>query len=203
MYRYVIFAFFFVGGGRAPAQVRKEVFHPNAYILELPPSWMKPKTLGIVNYILLETIDELKNRNFYSAGDADYRVRLFIDSLEVINEDYISSKHTFTYGFYAALAVYDSSNFPVSMLRIFGRDEWHDYMKNYGTPAPSRNTSYDPNVYDTAGVIVAQRPLPPLPQLATHPPMSSADILYGGLIEQKCERKLSEIQKYLRRRERL
>jgi hypothetical protein len=212
--RSTLFLLFFSLAGLVMAQKKKDSlrYHPNSYRLDLPPEWLKPKTMKVITEILPATIDELKEREFCTSGKADFTVRLLIDSVEVSNEQtsfpqergsgqytYFLYSFSFSYRFYAALVLYDSLKRPVSRLRLYSTNEWFDYSKEYKL-APQNGVYQYENVYDTSGKRVVGKKLVEIAKpYITEIPVHNAkyELGYTHLVDM-CKQQFYVIRKWLR-----
>lgn len=182
--------------------------YPGRYRLQLPAGWdHKHKLMEVINDLLPSTIDELKDRDFCTEGSASYYVKLVVDSITVTNiqtpppveinfRPYYTT--SFDYSFYAALAVYDSLQQPVSKLRLVSTDEISTYTNRFSTPA--QNVVYRSQyVYDNRGRVVGRRYVEEGRAVNTYvPKVNPWLILTPAYFENICEKKIIEINKMLK-----
>jgi hypothetical protein len=194
----------------ASAQKDDLRYHPNSYKLELPDKWMKPKMIKTVTSVLSESLEELKEREFCTSGKADYSVQLLIDTLTYSNESTsaplekvgstptgYSYTYSFSYRFYAAVALLDSNKRVITLLQLVSRDELFNFSKQFDL-YPKNGISGFQDVYDTAGRRVGRRWMEIAKPYPTEVPVHSPG--HGLSIENImaiCEKKVYGIRKLL------
>jgi hypothetical protein len=182
--------------------------HPGRYRLDLPKEWVRPKMIRALTDILPQTIDELKDRDFCTAGKATYLIRLVIDSLSVRNEQTTlpveigSIPHytfSFSYSFHAALLMTDSLRKPVSMLQLISSNETMDYSRQFTLPPQNQVFRHQP-VYDSSGRAIGSRLVEEAPAVNNYvPKLSAYSVLTYDFLLGLCEKKIFEIKRLLKR----
>jgi hypothetical protein len=182
--------------------------HPDRYRLDIPKEWKRPKLIQAITDILSQTIDELKDRDFCTAGKAAYSVRLSIDSIVITNEqtslpvEIGSIPHytfSFNYSFHAALIVFDSSGKSVSMLQLISNDEVLNYSKQFSVSPQNIVYRYQ-TIYDPRGRAVGRRLVEEARAVNNYiPKISASSVIDGDFLLNICERKIFEIRKLLKK----
>jgi len=188
--------------------INSPVNHPGRYRIDLPKEWMRPKVIQAITDILPQTIDELKDREFCTSGNAAYYVRLFIDSLVVTNQqtsppvEIGSIPHytfSFDYSFYAALIISDSMEKPFSMLQLVSGDETLNYSKQFSL-RPQNVVYRYVTIYDLRGRAVGRRMLEEARAVNIYvPKISPFSVLTENFLLNICEQRIFEIRKLLKK----
>ena len=182
--------------------------HQNRYRLDLPKEWKRPKLMQAITDILPETIDELKDLEFCTAGKAAYNIRLAIDSIVISNEQTTlpveigSIPHytfSFSYNFKAALMVFDSLGNPVSMLQLISNEETMSYSKQFSLNPQNIVYRYQ-TIYDPRGRAVGRRLVEEARAVNNYiPKISASSVITEVFLLNICERKIYEIRRLLKK----
>ena len=193
----------------SPAQkLNNAAFHPDRYCLNLPPEWNKTKTITAVAYVLEQTIDELKDKDFCTDCRAAYNVRLYFDSVSVSNQQTSGPLEiggiphftfSFDYSFNAGLLITDTSNRSISFLRLFGGDEVTTYSSQLTTNPQNTTYRFEP-IYNSTGRVVGRRIVQDAPPVTTYiPQLNPFSILTESFISGLCMQRLFEIRRALKK----
>lgn len=184
------------------------VFHPDRYLLILPPEWNKTKMIAATSEVLSQTIDELKDKDFCTEGRAIYNVHLYIDSVTVSNQQTAAPieigsiphfNYSFDYSFNAGLLVTDTSNKSVAFLRLVSGDEVMTYSSQITTRPQNVTYRYEPVVSNT-GRVMGRRLVQDVPAVTTYVPQLNAfAILSQSFLADICAQKLLEMRKTLKK----
>lgn len=182
--------------------------HPDRYRLDLPKVWNRHKLIEAITDILPQTIDELKDREFCTAGKAAYFIRLAIDSIIISNEQTTapveigSIPHytfSFDYNFHAALVVFDSLGRSVTMLQLISTEETMNYSNQFSLRPQNVVYRYQ-TIYDPRGRAIGRRLVEEARAVNIYIPKISANsVLTENFLLNICEQKIYEIRKLLKK----
>lgn len=182
--------------------------YPDRYRLDLPKEWQKPRIIEAITEILPQTIDELKDRDFCTAGKAAFYIQLLIDSVFVDNAQTsppveIGSiphyNYTFNYNFYAALMITDSFGKKISALQLNPTDQTMTYFKQFSLPRQNVVYRYV-TVYDQRGRAVGTRLVEEAGPVNTFVPnIDPFSVLTEDFLLSICEKKIFEIKRILKK----
>lgn len=135
----ITFSLFFAFISIYPQKTISQVRHMDRYRINFPEEWKKPKIIRAVTFILSSTVDELKDRDFCTEGQALYYVFLYIDS--------ITFKEN-AYSFYASFRTFDSTGRAIVDLRLVSGSEIFDKTKDisFGEDPTISYSQLGPNV---------------------------------------------------------